>query len=321
MPMAHEKQARGDGYFLGFDGGGTKTDCILVDAGGKVLAHATAGPSNPLRAGYAKAWFTLSDAADVVLEHQHIKAHDIRGICAGIGGAGRDSVAKRIATFLKNAFPQAAVEVTTDLAITLQAAVGDAEGMILVVGTGSAAYGRDADGRVARAGGRGPWFSDEGSAFDIGRRALAAVVRAEEGRGESTALSEQVLKWLGCNDWNCVLDWVVKNPDDVFPRIFPLVGSLGDKGDAVSRDILASAADSLAELAGSVLERLNMRNRAVPIAKAGGTIGRSKFFDAAIDAGLERVAPRAHIVTLQEKPAEAAAKLAIRLGRRKAHGG
>jgi N-acetylglucosamine kinase-like BadF-type ATPase len=319
--MPQEKQATNGNYFLGFDGGGTKTDCILVDADGNILARATAGASNPLRAGYAKAWFTLSDAADVVLERHHIKANNIRGIYAGIGGAGRESVARRLSTFLENAFPEAAVHVTTDLEITLQAAVGDGEGIILVVGTGSGAYGRDANGKIARAGGRGPWFSDEGSAFDIGRRALAAVVRAEEGRGEKTALSEQVLKWLGCNDWNRVLDWVVKNPDDVFPRIFPLVGQLGDKGDSISRDILANAAESLAELARSVIERLDMKDRAVPIAKAGGTIGRSKYFDAAIDAGLARVAPRAHIVTLQEKPAEAAAKLAIRLGRRKAHAG
>ncbi len=64
-----------------------------------------------------------------------------------------------------------------------------------------------------------------------------------------------------------------------------------------------------------------MADREVPIAKAGGALGRSKFFDAAIEAGLARVAPRARVVGLQEKPAEAAAQLAIRLGRRKAHAG
>ena len=319
MPQA--QQATNDGYFLGFDGGGTKTDCILVDATGAMLARATAGPSNPLRAGYAKAWFTLSDAADMVLERQRINADNIHGICAGIGGAGREAVAKRIATFLERGFPNAAVNVTTDLAITLHAAVGDGEGIILVVGTGSGAYGRDAEGKIARAGGRGPWFSDEGSAFDIGRRALAAVVRAEEGRGEKTVLSEQVLKWLGCNDWNRVLDWVIKNPDDVFPRIFPLVAALGDKADPVSCEILSGAAESLGALAGSVLKKLKMADREVPIAKAGGALGRSKFFDAAIDAELQRVAPRGQVVSLQEKPAEAAAQLAIRLGRRKAHAG
>src|ERR1700730_18616556 len=312
--MPKEKLGAVEGYYLGFDGGGTKTDCILVDASGAQLARATAGPSNPLRAGYAKAWFTLSDAADVVLERHHLKASDIRGICAGIGGAGRESVAKRIATFLERAFPDAAVTVTTDLAITLNAAVGEGEGIILVVGTRSAAYRRDAQGQPARAGGRGPWFRDEGSAFDIGCRALAAVVRAEENRGPQTALSDKMLKWLGGNEWTRVLDWVVKNPDDVFPRIFPLVGELGDKGDAVACELLTTAAASLGDLAASVIEKLAMQDREISIAKPGGTIGRSKFFDAAIDARLHDLAPHARVVALQMKPAEAAAKMAINLG-------
>jgi N-acetylglucosamine kinase-like BadF-type ATPase len=319
--MLEKETSAGEAYFLGIDGGVTKTDCFLVDSHGAVLSQATAGPSNPLRAGYAKAWFTLSDAADLVLERQHLKSSDIRGICAGIGGAGRANVAKRIATFLERGFPEAAVSVTSDLEITLQAAVGDAEGIILVVGTGSAAYGRDAEGHVARAGGRGPWFSDEGSGFDIGRRALAAVVRADEKRGPATALAARMLAFLQCRDWSQVVDSVVKNPDDVFPRIFPLVAELGDEGDVVCREILSSAAQSLVDLAGSVIEKLGMQNREVPIAKAGGTLGRSKFFDAAIEQGLHRVAPRARIISLQMKPAEAAAKIAIRLGKRKAHAG
>ena len=103
--MLEKETSAGEAYFLGIDGGGTKTDCFLVDSHGAVLSQATAGPSNPLRAGYAKAWFTLSDAADLVLERQHLKSSDIRGICAGIGGAGRANVAKRIATFLERGFP------------------------------------------------------------------------------------------------------------------------------------------------------------------------------------------------------------------------
>jgi N-acetylglucosamine kinase-like BadF-type ATPase len=118
-----------------------------------------------------------------------------------------------------------------------------------------------------------------------------------------------------------VLDWVVKNPDDVFPRIFPLVGELGDKGDAVAREILTTAAASLGDLAHSVIGKLAMQDREISIAKAGGTNGRSKFFDAAIDARLHELAPHAHIVALQMRPAEAAAKLAIGLGKRKAHAG
>ncbi|HTV59285.1 MAG TPA: BadF/BadG/BcrA/BcrD ATPase family protein [Verrucomicrobiae bacterium] len=306
-------------YFLGFDGGGTKTDCVLLDSAGSVLARATTGPSNPLRAGYAKAWFTLSDAGDIVLERRHLKASDIRGVCAGIGGAGRESVAHRMATFLSRSFPSAAVEVTTDLDVTLEAAVGDAQGAILVVGTGSAAFGRNSSGKTARAGGRGPWFSDEGSAFDIGRRALNAVVRAEESRGPETALSAQILEWLDSRDWSHVLDWVVKNPDDIFPRVFPLVARLADKDDAVSQGILNSAAESLAGLVKSVLVRLALDSQAVPVALCGGTIGRSRFFDSAIEAAIRQAAPSATVSHLETKPAEAAARRAMRRERQAAN--
>lgn len=308
-------------YFLGIDGGGTKTDCVLIDHLGVVLASAAAGPSNPLRAGYTKASFALSDAAYQVLSGRHLKPSDIRGVCAGIAGAGRKEVARRISTFLEGYFSAAAVEVTTDLAITLEAAVGEVEGIILIAGTGSGAYGRNLQGKIARAGGRGPWFSDEGSAFDIGRRAVAAAIQAEEGRGPATDLSGELLKFLGASDWAQLTDCAMKTPDDVFPRAFPLVARLADAGDAASRQILSGAADSLAELAASVLNALDMKDREVPIVKAGGTAGRSKFLDAAIDAALLRMAPHARITTLEIKPAEAAARRALRNGTTKAHAG
>jgi N-acetylglucosamine kinase-like BadF-type ATPase len=150
---------------------------------------------------------------------------------------------------------------------------------------------------------------------------MAAVVRAEEQRGPVTALSQRILDWLGCRDWSRVLDWVVKNPDDVFPRVFPLVAELGDRGDAVSCEILSGAAESLAELVASVLQKLELQERDVPVAVTGGTVGRSKFFDAAIESCLAKFAPRASLVSLHVKPAEAAARMAIRLGQRKAHAG
>jgi N-acetylglucosamine kinase-like BadF-type ATPase len=129
------------------------------------------------------------------------------------------------------------------------------------------------------------------------------------------------LEWLGSRDWAHVLDWVAKNPDDVFPRVFPLVARLGDHGDAVSQQILSSAAASLGDLAACVLDSLGARERVLPIAKAGGTVGRSRYFDAAIDAALTRVAPRANVVALEKKPAEAAAHRARRAGHSQAHGG
>src|SRR5271170_5146899 len=107
-------------YFLGFDGGGTKTDCVLADAEGRVVARGTGGPSNPVRSGYTRAWFSLSDAADSVLKQEKIHAGHIRGICAGLGGAGRSGVARRVTTFFERGYPNAEARVTTDLEIALE---------------------------------------------------------------------------------------------------------------------------------------------------------------------------------------------------------
>jgi glucosamine kinase len=299
-------------YFLGFDGGGTKTDCVLADAEGRVLARGSAGPSNPLRCGYARAWFSLSDAGDAVLSLHKIHSGNIAGICAGLGGAGRTGVAHRVNTFFQGAYPNATVRVTTDLEIALESAFGSGEGMILLAGTGSAAFGRDGNGRTSRAGGRGPWFSDEGSAFDIGRRAFRAVSLAEEHRGPSTGLSERILAWHDALTWDFIGEQIVKNPDAVFPKTFPLVTELADAGDAVAQGILAPAAASLVELAVAVVEDLAWRNREFSLAKVGGVHGGSKYYDACIDAELERTVPRARVVPVVVSPAEAAARMAAR---------
>ena len=301
------------GYFLGFDGGGSKTECILTDGKGRILARATGGPSNPMRSGYAKAWFSLGEAADVVLCHEKLTSNDIRGICAGIGGAGRDGVAWRLKSFFERSYRNAEVRVTTDLEVALEAAFGEGEGVLLLAGTGSAAFGRDAEGLTARAGGRGPWFSDEGSAFDIGKRAFSAIVLAQEHRGPATALTERILSWHKFQTWDGLLDQIVKNADEVFPKTFPLVAQLADKDDAVSRAILSAAAGSLAGLAASVVNELGWLEREVPFAQVGGVFGRSKFFDAAIESELAKAVPRIRLVAVKISPAEAAARMALRL--------
>lgn len=304
-------------FFLGFDGGGTKTDCILADAEGNTVARATAGPSNPLRAGYTRAWFSLSDAANLVLSRAKITSGHIRAICAGLGGAGRPAVVRRVTQFFEPGYPNAAVRVISDLEIALEAAFGSGEGIILLAGTGSAAFGRNENGRIARAGGRGPWISDEGSAFHIGRRAVAAVVRFDEHRGSATSLSLRILKWHEARDWNALLEHIAKNADDVFPKTFPLVAELADAGDEVSRDILRDAAASLASLAVAVANDLRWRDRPVQIAKSGGLYGRSKFFDAAIEDEIGKLLPNAKLIVPQSSPVEAAVAVAIRLSRAK----
>jgi len=299
--------------YLGFDGGGTKTECSLLDSSGKVLAQTLGGPSNPLRAGFEKAFAGLTEAANAALSAARVESRQVRGVCAGLAGAGRPRVVKRMMGFFVQSFPEADVHVTTDMEVALATAVGAGPGVVLIAGTGSAAYGRNATGRTARAGGLGPWIGDEGSAYDIGRRAVAAVALARDGLEPVTLLSEMIPNALNCPTWESLTERVADAPDEVFPRIFPLVLEAADADDAPARDILMRAAFSLSRMASSVIRRLGLADQEFVLAKSGGVFGHNQLFESALDALLASIAPRARIGALPERASVGAARMALRL--------
>src|SRR6267154_2993287 len=205
-------------YSIGFDGGGTKTECVVLDSTGKIIGEGRGGPSNPLRCRFDAAFGSLRQAANEALNTAGLHTNSISGVCAGLAGAGRKNVVRRVLVFLGQEFSNAVAQVTTDLEIALEAAVGSGPGVVLIAGTGSAAYGRNAAGETARAGGYGPWVGDEGSAFEIGRRAVSAVAHSRDADAPVTVLSEMISAALECPDWDDLMLRIMKNPDDVFPK-------------------------------------------------------------------------------------------------------
>ncbi len=302
-------------YFLGFDGGGTKTECVLMDADGQILAESRAGPSNPLRAGFESAFGALSESAGAALASRGLSASCVTGICAGMAGAGRADVVERVAEFLRQTFPAAAVRVTTDLEIALEAAVGSGPGIILIAGTGSASYGRNGAGKTARAGGEGPQKGDLGSAFDIGRRAWKMIVSSDGDPDSHTNLAGRVYQALDNEDPNEITRRIVQNPDDVFPKLFPAVVEAANLGDTPARAILAEAAEALSHLAAVVVEKLELGNESFVLAKVGGVFGKSASLDSAVDTHLVRIAPKARIEILTISAACGAAEIARRIQR------
>jgi N-acetylglucosamine kinase-like BadF-type ATPase len=299
-------------YFLGFDGGGTKTECVLLDSRGEVVGAGSAGASNPLRVGFPKAQAALHAAASAALRSARLKRIRVEAVCAGLAGAGRPTIARRVGALLKRSYPQAAVKVVTDLEVALEAAVGPGPGVVLVAGTGSAAYGRNAAGETARAGGWGPWIGDEGSAFDIGRLAVATAALARD-RREPLDLEAKILSGIRCPDWETLVERIAGEPDAVFPKIFLLVTEAAGGGDSIARGILSSAAKSLADLAGDVIRSLALARKEFLLAKVGGVFGQSAYLDSTLQEWLAGVAPRIRVEPLPVSPAVGAARLALRL--------
>jgi glucosamine kinase len=294
---------------LGIDGGGTKTECVLMDAAGKILARSFSGPSNPYRVGVESATREIEKAAELCLKEARVAQAEVAAIAAGLAGTGKPEMKEGMRASLAATFPGAAVNIFTDLEISL-AAAGEGPVIVLVAGTGSAAIGRNAQGEIWRTGGHGPQLGDDGSAFDIGSRAVAKAMKEREQQGTDSMLGRKILEQCGCASWQELQQRAAAEPDSVFPSIFPIVAAAADAGDAGAREILLQAAGELSSLLNAVAEHSGQGREKIRIVKTGGTVGRSAFFDAQLDAALKRVLPQAQIGGLQMSPAEAAARAA-----------
>jgi len=293
---------------LGFDGGGTKTDCVLMDETGAVLARTRSGPSNPSRVSLNVAVTALIDAAEQSLKISARTEADIAAIHAGIAGIGAAGAIPEVAMLLKNKFPSADVTIDSDLNVSL-AATQEIPSVLVIAGTGSAVIGRSAPATLAREGGLGPILGDPGSAYDIGRKAATLGLRHHL-QGETSFLGSEILRGLNCN-WGKLQERIRTNADGVLPKIFPIVTSAANQGDDSARAILNSAAEELSELVVRVIERLRLRAHPFFLAKTGGVFVRSAFFDDHFDALIHRIAPNARIGPLPEPIAEFAARTAL----------
>lgn len=296
--------------FLGFDGGGTKTDCVLLREDGGVAGRGRSGPANPYRIGVDAAVQAIEAAARQALVEGGGSESAVAALCAGLAGVGDTGRREAVRARLAHLFPSSLVLVMTDLEIAL-ASLAEGAAVVLVAGTGSAAIGRNAAGQTARAGGHGPWLGDEGSAFDIGRAAIRGALEHRDRTGTDTPLGKQILLQLGEPDWDRLAARAAAAPDEVFPKVFPIVAAAADSGDEAARAILQRAGAGLGELVQTLTARLSLAGQPVSIALTGGTVGRSEVFDAAVRDAVRAALPSAQFVSLQSSPAETAARLAL----------
>jgi N-acetylglucosamine kinase-like BadF-type ATPase len=275
-------------YYLGIDGGGSKTTCAVGDEK-FLLSSAVAGPSNITRVGEARARESLHESIRQACATAKIDPWQLERACIGVAGAGREEIAKVVHKIIAEVIP-AEIEVAGDMQIVLEAAFGDGPGVIVIAGTGSIAYGRDSQGRTARAGGWGFTISDEGSAHWIGRAAVTALLRAidesksknaqaadDESAAEALPLLEELKAAWNLHSLDEFLRTANSNPD--FAALFPAILDAADTGNALAQRVLAQAADELAQLAGIVVRRLFAEGEGnslgVPLAMAGGVFRHS----------------------------------------------
>jgi N-acetylglucosamine kinase-like BadF-type ATPase len=258
-------------YFFGVDGGQSSTYALIGDASGRVLGAGRGGPSNHVAASEGRAKFTgaIQSCLAAACANAGLDATAIRfaSACLGFSGGPADKEA-----ILQEILPSDRTMVTHDALIALSGANCGEPGLITVAGTGSIAFGRNASGKTARAGGWGYVFGDEGGGFYIVRQAVRAALRFEEGWGDATSLRRMFLDAAAASDINQLVHRFY-TPEFPRPRLAAfakLVDDAAENGDAIAREILNEAARELATIAAAVRGQLFEKGELARVAYIGG---------------------------------------------------
>src|SRR5689334_6096620 len=294
-------------YVLGFDGGGTKTECVLMDETGAILARSRSGASNAVNVGAQASAAALAEAGKEALRSAEKQPASVAFVLAGISGAGERTVQAEIQANLKPVFPKAAIVITSDLILSL-AATGEIPSLVVIAGTGSAVLGRTSPRSVARAGGFGPIIGDAGSANDIGRKTVARCFQKVLNK-EKFLLTDEICRSFDCT-WTQFVDRAREQPTVIFPKVFPIVAKAAESGDPSAQAILTTGAISLIEQVQEVARQLHLENTRFFLAKTGGVFDGSAFLNEQFDLLLGKMVHNARPGPLPRPVAESAALLA-----------
>ena len=297
-------------YYLGIDGGGTKTTCAIGDES-RLLAAATAGPSNIVRVGEAQARESLHQAVHRACAAAVITPGQVVRTCVGGSGAARPELAAMVRSILALIL-SSPIDVVGDMETSLEAAFADGPGVVVIAGTGSMAYGRDKAGKTLRAGGWGFEIGDEGSAHWIGRTAISALLRASDRDGDKVA-SSSVAKAL-FTTWgvSSLLD-LARAANSIPPPDFAvLFRAVVASDDELSGEVLTQAGEELGEVAAVVIRRLFAEDSdaTVPVAMIGGVFRHAALVRDAFYNELQILAPRARVMPNVVDPVEGALRMA-----------
>ena len=296
-------------YFLGIDGGGTKTRCVLGDET-SVLGTGSGSGCSILRVGEACARDSLAAAIHEACVQAGVSPQQITRTCAGIAGASDDGIASRLQRLLIEILG-GAIEVIGDMEVALEGAFAGGPGIIVVAGTGSIAFGRNEQGEKARAGGWGRILCDEGSAHWIVVKAMDQVLHALDG-GADPPLLWSFLERLDLRTPSDLATYAGKSPTPEFAPLFPVVLAAAEQADEIARAVLDSAGIELAGLAITLAQRLFRGTPRCPIATHGGVFAASARVKQAFGQELSRMLPNATYVDREVDPALGALQYARR---------
>lgn len=310
LPLMKQRQHEfSPPLILGIEGGGTRTVAILADAHGLLVKRVEAGPAN-LR--------LLSDPQ--LTKHLRSLARQFptpAAVGIGLAGLRNEQDRGRVLGAAESVWPKRPCFACADLETALAAAEIAPESssharVLLLSGTGSCCFGRF-DGLTAKVGGWGHVLGDKGSAYEVGLRALKAVVYYYDRDGKWPRLGERLLRALHLNCPDELISWVQHAGKQEIAGLAIEVFDAWKEKDAIASDLIEAAAQTLAKDAEACAARLVPRNETVQFILAGSMLLKQPAFARRVGKVLARRWPLSTVAPLKREGAWGAVRLAAGL--------
>lgn len=301
-------------YYLGVDGGGSKTYTLITDENGIVVGKGNSGNGNH-QTDYHAAKQNIRESVDMALAQSNLKQSDITSAYFGLAGADREADYEILRPMIAElGFPR--FEVNCDTAIALRAGTNQPYGVVLICGAGTNSAGVNARQQFFQCGGFSYMFGDFGGGNDLGVEAFRSVIRAWDGREQPTLLTNLLLQDQG---YASVLDMFNDYLDhDKTPPLqtVKLIFEAATVGDEVALRILRNQGEELGKSARSVITRLGMEEDQFDVVLAGSVLSRgaAQFIHPYIEQAVKECAPGASLVKLDIEPVVGAVWLAFEAG-------
>ena len=299
-------------FVAGVDGGGSKTRVILADMNGNTLADVTGAGSAMRPGGGDHSSGIIAELVRQGVNEAGINAGRPRTIVAGVAGVGRAAENRALTVALEDLEIADDVIVQGDGEIALTDAFGTGPGIILISGTGSIAYGRSPNRVLARCGGWGPAFGDEGSGAWIGRKALAIVASAADGREPQTALTGAVLTAAQVNEPQELIPWGIAATPRELAALAPVVFNVASAGDVRANSLVGLAVEELVlHIRALALKLFGDERAAIPVAFSGGLLHKGSFIRKKLEQRIKSAVPGAQVRPAEIIAARGAVKAAL----------
>jgi N-acetylglucosamine kinase-like BadF-type ATPase len=301
-------------YVIGIDGGGTKTALRVSSLKGATLAEITAGSTNVHSTSAAHAAEVLYSMLDSALSMKSLVKEDCMYLCMGAAGADREDERKLLQRLFEDYGFKCPIYIANDAEIMLAAGAGRPEGIVVISGTGSIAYGRDKYGSQFRSGGWGHLIGDEGSGYWIGKEAINAAVRYFDRRDESTMLLDMLMARLNLREVWDFIGFVYssgKEKGDI-AALASVVDEAFLAGDRVALKILINASKELFLICNAVAKRLNFKEDFC-IVTGGGVFEHNSFLYNTFCSYVMDMYPKAYVKKLSKAPVTGAVDIALHM--------